>query len=170
LTAVALALADAKLGQSTIFAMPTLELVAEMAEFARRDGGVRVIEITSASRAANSAPIEQLIFNHLRQPSDGHVLFITHEGLSRVIAWPAEAAAFHLVIDEAPEVILSRRPFMLRDSHWVLTSFLDVAPVPTTIAERDRRKVARHRPNLLIQPPAAKRRPTRTGSIPTSFT
>ena len=140
LTAVALALEDAKRGRKTMFVMPTLPLIEEMAEVARRDRSVPVYEITSRERPADDR-IENLICQHIKSKKAqvGHLLFITHEGFQRVTDWPPETSGFELCIDEVLDVVLSRKPFKLRDSHWVLTSFLEIAPVPTTIAERNKR-------------------------------
>ena len=63
LTAVALAVDAAKRGVKTIFAMPTLELIHEMSEFARRDNSVPIYEITGES--ATSVPIDNAICNHI---------------------------------------------------------------------------------------------------------
>lgn len=56
--------------------------------------------------------------------------------------WPAETAAWEIIIDETLEVILTRQPFRLRDSHYVLTSFLKVSPAPASLAERRARRAA----------------------------
>jgi hypothetical protein len=47
---------------------------------------------------------------------------------------------------------------MLRDSHWVLTSFLDVAAIPTTIAERDKRKAGRAPPEFTYPTPGSNKK------------
>jgi hypothetical protein len=122
----------------TIFAMPTLALVSEWFDKAKKmDDQVSVIEITSNTRTIDEG-VETLIRKHItsNHAKCGHVLFITHEGFQRVTDWPVEAAEFELYIDEVLDVILNRKPFKLRDSYWALTSFLDVVPVPATIPER----------------------------------
>jgi|HubBroStandDraft_6_1064221.scaffolds.fasta_scaffold05443_7 hypothetical protein len=51
-------------------------------------------------------------------PRDGHLLFITHEAFQRMgTTWPEEARHFELIIDETPEVVVTRQPFKLCDSH-----------------------------------------------------
>jgi replicative superfamily II helicase len=49
LTAIAVALDRARHGVKTIFVMPTIELIHEMASFALRPGDVPIVEITSAN-------------------------------------------------------------------------------------------------------------------------
>jgi hypothetical protein len=142
LTAVAKALTAARRrGTRTIFAMPTLDLVAEMHKVAKQDGMVPIYEITSRNRPVIGS-IESLILKHLDSPKAqaGHLLFITHEGFLRVSSWPASAKGFEIYIDEVLETVLNRTPFKLRDSHWVLTSFVDTVPVLSTLAEREKRK------------------------------
>jgi hypothetical protein len=138
-TAVEKALFAAKRhGTRTIFAMPTLTLVAEWVKNAKLiDDKVPVIEITSNTRTIAHG-VETLIRKHITsaRAKDGHLLFITHEGFQRVTDWPAAASGFELYIDEVLDVILNRKPFKLRDSHWALTSFLSVVPIPATIPER----------------------------------
>jgi hypothetical protein len=141
LTAIAYAIAAAKRGVRTMFVMPTLELIAEMAEFARRDPAVVVVEITSAPPAPQQ-PVNQRIARHIERATGGQILFVTAEGFNRVVSWPAKASEWEVVIDEVLEVILSREPFNMRYSHWALTSFLDVRALPATAAERRRQKVA----------------------------
>src|SRR4029077_9535687 len=114
-----------------IMCMPTLELVREMAAFAREvsesrwAGAVPVVEITSREenqpkRRGRSIP--SLIRRHIRGKSDtgaplvdvpqgGHLLFITHEAAHRMgMGWPPEAKDFEIIIDEEPEVLLTREP------------------------------------------------------------
>jgi hypothetical protein len=136
-TAIARASDDAQRGVKTIIAMPTLDLVAEMVQFARSRSNIPAFEITSANRESRSRPIEQEICRHVRTARDGHLLFITHEAFFRVVDWPPQAAFYELVIDEAPDVILTRRPFVLRYSYRVLTSFLTVRALAATAAERE---------------------------------
>jgi hypothetical protein len=51
-------------------------------------------------------------------PRGGHLLFITHEPFLRVgTSWPDETKEFEIIIDESPEIVLTRQPFKLRDSH-----------------------------------------------------
>lgn len=137
-------LAARRRGERMIFAMPTLDLVSEMTAYARSlDDMVPVYEITSRNRPLKGS-IDWLICKHIasHRAQAGHLLFITHEGFQRVTSWPPETAGFDIYIDEVLDVILSRKPFKLRDSHWVLTSFLETVPVPTTIPERNKRKQA----------------------------
>jgi hypothetical protein len=139
-SAVSLAVTAARRrGVRTIFAMPTLALVKEMIEYARSfEGGTPIIEITSRRR--NDGPVEPRILNHIAKRTQGCLLFITHAGFDLVTDLPPEASGFEIYLDEVLDVILARKPFKLRDSHWVLTSWLDTVPVPTTIAERNRLK------------------------------
>ena len=133
LTAIAMTLDRARHGVKTIFVMPTKELIREMASFARRPGDVPIVEITSANdeHGFKRRPlITELIRQHILKTQFGHLLFITHEAANRMgLDWPTEARAYELVIDEAPEVILTRAPFQLRESFRVLTSFLTVEAV-----------------------------------------
>ena len=141
-TAVDKAVFNAKRhGTRTIFAMPTLKLIEEWYGHAKKDGHVPIYEITSTTKSFGSGSIESLICKHIasRKAYVGHLLFITHEGFQRVSNWPMQTAGFELYIDEVLEAVLSRKPFKLRDSHWVLTNFLEVMPVPTTIAERNKK-------------------------------
>jgi hypothetical protein len=133
LTAIAVALDRARHGVKTIFVMPTIELIHEMASFALRPGDVPIVEITSANDEhgfKRRPPITELIRQHIVKTQGGHLLFITHEAANRMgLDWPTETRAYELVIDEAPEVILTRAPFQLRESFRVLTSFLTVEAV-----------------------------------------
>jgi hypothetical protein len=133
LTAINVALDRARNdGVKTIFAMPTLELIREMVGLAQ-DHGVPVVEITSRDSQRSGDPITTEIYKHLRSRKDPHLLFITHEALFRMgDDWPRKMRDFELVIDEAPEVILTRQPFKLRDNFWVLSSFLKIEPVTIT--------------------------------------
>jgi hypothetical protein len=134
LTAVAQAVAAVRNGRKTIFAMPTLELIAEMADFARRDPTAQVHVITHRTEARRS--IDQAICHHIERTFGGHLLFITHEALVRVLDWPQQANEYHLIIDEVLDVVLTRAPFLLRYSHFVLTQFLETAAMQATLAER----------------------------------
>jgi hypothetical protein len=137
LTAVGKALTAAKRGARIIFSMPTHKLIEEMFGKAREiDGKVPLVEITSR----NEKGVVQKICKHIEKVQNGHLLFITHEALLRVTKWPDQAKDYELYIDEVLDVILGRTPFMLRDNHWVLTNFLETAPVTGTIAQRMRER------------------------------
>jgi hypothetical protein len=136
LTAIAVALDRARIdGVKTLVAMPTLQLISEMAEVARRQSDVPVTVITSepdelSPVAANSRrpATTALLSEHLSRTADGgDLVFITHETMHRIGPdWPDQAARFELIIDEPPEVILSRTPFRLHVNWRVLTSFLEL--------------------------------------------
>jgi hypothetical protein len=136
LTAVAVALDRARTGGiKTIFAMPTLQLIAEMAEVARRQHDVKVTVITSETvDPRQRKSVTTVIVEHLKQAGDGgELLFITHEAMHRMAAdWPAETARLELIIDEEPETILTRAPFKLYDTWRALTSFLELDEQPVT--------------------------------------
>ena len=56
-------------------------------------------------------------------------------------SWPRETREFEIVIDEEPDVILTRQPFKLYDSGYVVTSFLETFEVQVTpLARRARRR------------------------------
>jgi hypothetical protein len=141
LTAIAVALDRARTDSvKTLVAMPTLQLIGEMSEVARRQSDVPVTVITSGSAelsppAANSRrpTTTKLLSEHLSRTTDGgELVFTTHETLHRVAPdWPEQAARYDLVIDEAPEVILSRAPFRLYENRWALTSFLELGDLVT---------------------------------------
>lgn len=125
-TAVANAVKAAKGGRKTIFAMPTLKLIAEMSGYAYEvNPKANVVTITSE----DSDNVVGDICDHLEEANYGHVLFITHAGLTLVLDWPERAREYHLIIDEVIEVILSRAPFKLRYSGYALTSFLEVTKI-----------------------------------------
>jgi hypothetical protein len=149
LTAIRESVKRAAHGTKTILSMPTLELVREMVAFARAlsedrfAGSVPVIEITSREgdepkRRGRSIPY--LIRRHIQGktatgapladvPQGGHILFITHEAAYRMgLEWPAEAQNFEIIIDEEPEVLLTRVPLHLRESFYNLTSFVEAVP------------------------------------------
>ena len=101
LTSIAVALDRAKKGVKTIFAMPTLELVKEMVEFAQRSDDVPVIEITSRENeeGRRHQAVTELIRQHIIGKNDkgnerpvprgGHLLVITHEAFHRMgNDWP----------------------------------------------------------------------------------
>lgn len=150
-TAVANALLSARRrGTRTIFAMPTLELIAEMKDVASQDGKVPVYAITSRDRPKAGASVEKLICQHISSAKAqvGHLLFITHEGFHRVVHWPPETMGFEIIIDETPDVILSRSPFVLRHWHVVLRSFITVRVLNPTAAESASRANAKAPPGL----------------------
>ena len=136
LTAIAVALDRARTdGVKTLVAMPTLQLISEMAEVARRQSDVPVMVITSEADevspvVANSrrpATMERLSEHLSRTAAGGELIIITHETMHRMGPnWPDQTARFELIIDEAPEVILSRAPLRLYDNWRVLTSFLEL--------------------------------------------
>jgi hypothetical protein len=71
LTAIAVALDRARHGVKTIFVMPTIELIHEMASFALRPGDVSIVEITSANDEhgfKRRPPITELI-RHRANPA-----------------------------------------------------------------------------------------------------
>jgi len=109
LTAIAVALDRARTeGVKTLVAMPSLQLIAEMSEVARRQSDVPVTVITSAEEPAADArrpPTTAMLREHIqRTVSGGEVVFITHETLHRTAPdWPAQAAQLELIIDEVPE-------------------------------------------------------------------
>jgi hypothetical protein len=136
LTAIAVALDRARIdGVKTLVAMPTLQLISEMAEVSRRQSDVPVTVITS--EADELSPVStnsrlpattQRLSEHLSRAADGgELIIITHETMHRMGPdWPDQAARFELIVDEAPEVILSRAPLRLYDNWRVLTSFLEL--------------------------------------------
>jgi len=140
LTAIAVAVARARDERiPTILAMPTLALIAEMAEVARRQSEVRVTTITSSDEPPptgtgpqhQSSTVKRLTRHLISGAKGGGITFITHETMFRMGAdWPA-AAEFELIVDEAPEVILARVPFLLRDSWRILTAFLELGETVT---------------------------------------
>lgn len=150
-TAIMIAVETAKeLGRKTIDVSPTEELLKEKMAFAREcDPAVKLYEITSdqsriqyrKSGGGVGKRIRMFIEKHAND-RDGLILFITHEGFNRISTVPPEAAEFHLLIDEEPNIVLTRKPFQLRYSHWVLTNFIDINPIPTTLEERSRKIVA----------------------------
>ena len=110
LTAIAVALDRARTeGVKTLVAMPSLQLIAEMSELARRQSDVPVTVITSSSEEpaadARRPPTTAMLREHIqRTVSGGEVVFITHETLHRTAPdWPAQAAQLELIIDEVPE-------------------------------------------------------------------
>jgi hypothetical protein len=138
LTAVEKALASARRGARIIFSMPTHKLIEEMYKKAREmDSKVPVHKIIS--RPGQDTVVKR-ICKHITKEQDGHLLFITHEGLLRVTTWPDEAKDYELYIDEVLDVVLGRTPFKLRDNPWVLTSWLETAPVIGTMAQRMRER------------------------------
>ena len=140
-TAIRYAVAAAKDGRKTILAMITRELIGEMVAYARSlDASVKVDEISTEPRRPQyqKGTVHARIIHYIKKFANGpgRILFITHEGFYRVGTWPGETCCFDLILDEASEVVLSRKPFQLPHSHWALTSFLDTRPIPTTLAER----------------------------------
>jgi len=147
-------------GVKTIVCVPTLELVREFVEFARRDpppGKARVPIIEITSREDDIKPrgytTTELLHCHITRtdpngkpvkdyPDGGHLVFITHETFYRMGRyWPRQTAQFEIVIDEALEVVLTRPPFRLHDNDWVLTSFLTAEEVTVSpLAQRARRR------------------------------
>jgi hypothetical protein len=152
-----------------IFAMPTIKLIGEAAEFARRQTQTKVpiVVITSKNEDSSSnqppsstqSTSDRLIRLLKRNKPGGILIFITHETLFRVARdWPAEAAQYHLVIDEVPEVILARTPFWLHDNRYVLTSFLELGELVTdSPGLRHRRNRARATSPVLGVMPLAQR-------------
>jgi hypothetical protein len=129
LTAVAVSLKRAReKGVKTIFCMPTLRLLEEMVEVARRPGDVPVIEITSREdedKAKRGQPrrwtTTALLYRHIRgrnekdeplknHPTGGHLVFITHETYYRMGVWPSDASELDL---EALLKLIERRGI-----HW----------------------------------------------------
>jgi hypothetical protein len=136
LTAIAVALDRARTdGVRTLVAMPTLALIAEMAEIARRSDGAKVTVITSETvDPRQRKTVTTAIVEHLKQASiGGELVFITHEAMHRATAdWTAETAEWELIIDEEPETILTRAPFKLFDTWRVLTAFVELDEQPIT--------------------------------------
>jgi hypothetical protein len=126
-------------GVKTIFVMPTKKLVEEASTYAHSlDSNVRVYVIVRED--STDVAVATAIPRHIERITRGHLLFITHEGFNRVISWPPQSKEYDFNIDEVLEVILTRKPFQLYDSHYVLTNFTDIQAVPTTIAERNRQR------------------------------
>jgi len=141
LTAIAVAVARARDERiPTILAMPTRALIVEMAEVARRQSEVPVTVITSAADdeppptgpQRQSSTVKRLTQHLMSSAKGGRITFITHETMFRMGAdWSAAASEFELIVDEAPEVILARVPFLLRDSWRILTAFLELGETVT---------------------------------------
>jgi len=141
LTAIAVAVARARDERiPTILAMPTRALIVEMAEVARRQSEVPVTVITSAADdeppptgpQRQSSTVKRLTQHLMSSAKGGRITFITHETMFRMGAdWSAAASEFELIVDEAPEVILARAPFLLRDSWRILTAFLELGETVT---------------------------------------
>jgi hypothetical protein len=147
LTMIAVSLERARQGVKTLFAVPTLALAEELVAFAQRSSDVPVIMISSREKEGDyhrrNHTVAGLIRRHVSERNDGHVLFITHEALYRMgTDWPERTHEYELVIDEAPEVVLTRQPFRLYDSSWVLTSFLAIEPISIPPAARRARRRA----------------------------
>jgi hypothetical protein len=146
LTAVAVALDRARRDNvKTLFAMPTLELIREMAEVARRQSDIPVAEITSRRDEDEDKPrggVVDALITHLINSLglSGRLTFTTHEAFHRVgVEWPDAAAEWEIVIDEAPEIVLARAPFALHDNDWILKSFLKLGKCPLSALVRRRR-------------------------------
>lgn len=127
--AVQQAVAEARRGRKTIFAMPTKELIKEWAvDFAQDFEGMRervFVIVSEELGQRRPLSIEERIAEHIEEVEGGHLLFITHEALFRVIAWPERTREYHLIIDEELAVVLTRSPLLLRYEHHVLTSWLE---------------------------------------------
>jgi hypothetical protein len=136
LTAIAVALDRARTaGIKTLVAMPTLQLISEMSEVAKRQSAVPTVPvhiITNETTLARQTTV-QALGSHLQTAiASGQLMFITHETLHRMASeWPQEAAEWELLIDEAPEVILGRQPFHLYDNWRALTGFLELGEAIT---------------------------------------
>jgi hypothetical protein len=178
-------------GAKILIVMPTLEVIREFVEFARRPPpeGLRpvpVVEITSGldDKVKRRWTTTALLQRHIRAvdkkgdplkdyPVGGHLVFASHETFWRMPArpfpgrsyeeilaafdfealfrlmemgayWPPETAEWHVIIDEAPEVVLTRQPFRLHDNAWVLSSFLETEEVAVSpLAARVRRRAER---------------------------
>ncbi len=133
--AIAQAAAAATRGEKTIFAMPTEALIQEWSETVRRDHPAVLVRVITSKSSARIT-VDSAICNHILGVNSGHILFITHEGLVRVTAWPDRINEYHLVIDEVLDVILTRKPLRVRYSYFQLLWFLDIAPMPATLPER----------------------------------
>jgi hypothetical protein len=152
LTAIAVALDRARTGGvKTLIAMPTLQLIGEMSERARHQTAapsvpVHVITSDVEDPKQKRAPTVLALAAHMvRAAKGGELVFITHETLHRMGAdWPDEATNYELIIDEAPETILSRAPFRLYDNWRALTSFLELdEPITDSPGLRRARKRAK---------------------------
>ena len=85
-------------------------------------------EVSPVGANSQRPATTELLSERLSRTADGgELVFITHETMHRMGPdWPDQAARFELIIDEAPEVILSRAPFRLYANWRVLTSFLEL--------------------------------------------
>lgn len=121
-------------GEPTMFVMPTLRLIAENIEFAYECGAYESLirDITSGDDALELVEHERVrsaIIEYLKDDiSRGHLLFITHAAFWNITDWPDQARDYHLVFDEAPDVLLTRSPFYLRYNAFALTSWLRTRP------------------------------------------
>lgn len=135
LIAIQQSLATAKRGARTIIAMPTLELIREMSDFAvKHDPSVKVYVITHQATTS----VEKAILDHQKNmaEAEGHLLFVTHAGLLRLTVGMPEQKQFHLIIDEELPVVLNQKPFQLRDSFYVVNNFFQTYAV-TFSRQRD---------------------------------
>jgi hypothetical protein len=133
--AIAQAAEAAARGAKTIFAMPTEALIQEWSETVRRDHPAVVVRVI-VSKPGSRITVPEAICTHIAAVNNGHILFITHEGLVRVTAWPERVNEYHLVVDEILDVILTRRPLRVHYSYFQLPWFLDIAPMPASLPER----------------------------------
>ena len=130
-------------GTKFIIAMPTLALIKEIVEHARKQTpAVPVVEYTSREdeQRRRKYTTTALLHAHMcglrpdgkpdsRAITGGHLVFITHETMWRMTAiWPwPEKQSFELIVDEEPDIVLTRAPFKLRNSFFVISNWLDVA-------------------------------------------
>jgi hypothetical protein len=136
-TTIEQAVEEASHGQKTMIAMPTLELIGEMVGYAKDlRPVVPVVTLASDPKKPSALNIERRITDHIKSREGGHLAFITHEGLLRVTRWPENIVDYHLVIDEALSVILTREPLKFRYSHSELEWFIKTEKMPALLEDR----------------------------------
>ena len=131
LTAIAVALDRARTeGVKTLVAMPSLQLIAEMSELARRQSDVPVTVITSSSEEpaadARRPPTTAMLLEHIQHTASGgevSAIALTAPDGSGLARPGRPVGADHR---RSPGVILARAPFRLYDNWRALTSFLEL--------------------------------------------
>lgn len=151
-TAIRYAIAETRVGNKTMFAMPTVKLIKEtiertIPEIAKQMGvKVQVHVITKEFRTYKSiAPsVPEAICEFIGKEEEAQILFVTHEGMLRVVEWPEQVKDWHIIIDEVFDPILSSGVLKLRYSSFNLGrpveldrgfGFVRALPLNTTLGD-----------------------------------
>jgi hypothetical protein len=121
--AMRFAILETRVEHKTLIAMPAIKLIDQTVKTTipeiAKELGVSVTPVVITSENTKGS-IADKICAHISKAEGGQILFVTHEGLLRILDMPERINEWHLIIDEVFDPWLTSGVMKLRYSHFNL--------------------------------------------------